>query len=166
MKSFIIAIICTFLVIPAALSAESGEENELSMADKAVAMTMRTMAKAILAKSDVPKLQKQEIDRINTLNDAQFAAHYAEMYSAIKMTRARYGFRKQMTKTQVIKAVSKLNEEKITDMIDSTPDEEVLKVYNDEVARLGKRMPDGNFYQKCRFIMDEVEQAISAYTSK
>lgn len=101
-------------------------KEEISLEDKIIGSTFKTLAKAFVALNDIGKLKKENIDKINKMDEDKFKKRYSQVYKVIKNLpdnlKSAFKISVQMSKEEVIKNMESLDKQKLYKVIDSIPD--------------------------------------------
>ncbi len=101
-------------------------QENASIGNRIIGSTFKTLAKAFVAMADINKLKKDNVDRLNKMEEERFRKQYAKVYGVIKdlppKLKVTYGITEHMTKEQAIKNIESLDKKKIYETIDSVPD--------------------------------------------
>jgi len=98
----------------------------LSPTDKVIASTFKMLAKGFVFTVDLNKLKQENIARISAMKDEKYKRRYLKAFTLMEELPAgileQYGLSENMTKEAAIKAVNRLNKEKVYILIDNVPD--------------------------------------------
>lgn len=101
-------------------------QQNISLEDKIIASTFKTLAKAFVAVADIEGLKRNSIHKVNNMKPEKFQKHYAKAYAAIKdlppSLKIAYGISLDMSKEQAIKNIDSLDKKKIYEAIEAIPD--------------------------------------------
>ncbi len=101
-------------------------DDKVSVGDKIIGSTFKTLARAFVVFVDINNLKKDNIDKLKKMNEEKFKHRYAGVYKAVKdlpvELKVSYGIIEGMTKEQAIKKIEPLDKKKIYEIIDSIPD--------------------------------------------
>ncbi len=104
-------------------------QENISMSDKIIVITFKSLAKAYAATANIEKLKKDSIDKIKKMNDDKFKRRYGQVYETLKdlppFLMVKYGITKDMTKEQAIGNIKSVDKKKIYEIIDSIPDKAI-----------------------------------------
>lgn len=125
-EKFIVVRIFFLLIMLLWFTSISHAQQKVSVEDRIIGSTFKTLAKAFVVVVDINKLKKCNIGKLNKMSEDKFQKRYAEVYDVLKdlpvNLKVSYGINAQMTKEQVIKHIESLDEKKIYEIIDSVPD--------------------------------------------
>lgn len=98
-------------------------QDDVTLQDKMISSTIKTLTKAFIAITDCHKI----VDKLNTIDEEVFKKRYAQLYeffaylpSDIKI---KYGISDRMTKEQMISRMISLDKNELYKSIDALPDE-------------------------------------------
>lgn len=96
------------------------------MQDKLIGAAFKGLARAFVALADVDKLKKENIRRLERMDENKFRKRFAKVYEAVRelpeSLRSAYGISEHMSRQQAINAVELLDKKRIYAIIDSVPD--------------------------------------------
>lgn len=142
MRIFILLIIFFF-----AFSLTCLAQEKESLVDRAIASTFKGLARAYITTTDVNKLKKDSIDKLDKMDEKKFSKRYAEVYEVIKelpiKLKSRYGVTEAMTKEQAIHNINSLDKKKIYEGIDAIPDTFIVKQFRQYLDK-EKQLVQGN----------------------
>ncbi|MEW6555961.1 MAG: hypothetical protein AB1349_01245 [Elusimicrobiota bacterium] len=120
--------------------------QEISMEDKMIGYTLKTLAKSYLAATDINKLKKNSIDKLIKIDNVKFQKQYAKVYEDLKNLpepiKAKYEITAKMTRKQAMRLIARMNKKKLYEIIDAIPH----KVIADRVKQsiTGKKEEKGS----------------------
>jgi hypothetical protein len=108
--------------------------DQVTVQERFVGGTFKTMAKAYIATADIRQLKDKNIKRIENMREDWFNKKYAEAYKVIQdlpsKIRTRYGIKANMTKAQAIAVIRSLDKKQIYEIIDQVPDPMISEQFN------------------------------------
>jgi hypothetical protein len=128
--------------------------------DAALGSVMRFMAIEMLNRLDYDGIRAQKSQEIRTWSDDQFAQYYAQAWPLISNCRVLHGFRAGMTKQEFAGEVARLTKPKAVAMINSIPDETIVREFRKETARLKDKIPQGSIDQQISWLLKEAERSL------
>lgn len=144
----------TILVLLTGLCFQSrifAQEN-VSMEDKIIGSTFKTLAKAFVAMTDINKLKKDNIDILNKMEEAKFRTRYAKVYGVIKdlppKLKASFRVTEHMAKEQAVKNIESLDKKRIYETIDSIPDTIIAKQFKRYLSEKQQEMQKSNIVKQ------------------
>lgn len=152
----------TILLLVAGLCFQScifAQEN-VSIEDKIIGSTFKTLAKAFAAMTDINKLKKNNIDRLNKMDEEKFRRRYAKVYEVIKdlppKLKASFRVTEHMTKEQVIKNIESFDKNKIYETIDSIPDTIIAKEFKQYLREKKQEIQKSNVVEQINNFWDKM----------
>jgi len=140
-------------------------EGKVSAEDRIAGSTFKTLAKAFVAITDVNKLKKNNIDRLNKMNEEKFKKRYAGVYQVIKDLPAElkvsYGITEAMTKEQVIKNIESLDKKKIYEMIDSIPDAIITNQFKQYLGEKKQEIQKSNLVEQINGFWNKILEKVN-----
>ncbi len=150
-------------------------EDRASAGDRIIGSTFKALAKAFVATADINRLKKNNIEKINKMNEEKFRKRYSGVYKIIKdlpvKLKVSYGITEAMSKGQAIRDIELLDKKKIYESIDSIPDTIIASQFKQYLSNKGHEIRKSsiveqinNFWNK---IMEKVNRAptVSKQTS-
>ena len=108
--------------------------EKVTVQDRMVGGTFKTMAKAYIAAADIGKLKEKNIQRIKIMREDWFEKQYAEVYAIIKDLppglKEKYGVTEGMSRGRAIGIIRSLDKKKICEIIDQIPDPVIHQQFN------------------------------------
>ena len=143
--------------------------EQVTVQDRVVGGTFKTMAKAYIATVDIRQLKDKNIKRVENMHDDRFEKKYAEVYKVIKglpsALRKKYGIRENMTKAQVIAVIRSLDKKQIYEIIDQVPDPMISQQFNAQFSQKDGA-PRENLTDQVRKIWEKVVAGVNAPPAK
>ena len=156
MRSGVIFIILFILLLRSAVLAE----DKISMGDKFIGATFKNLAKAYISVVDLKKLKKTNIEKIKAMDEEKFEKRYAKVFQVIselpKKVRTTYGINETMTKEQVTKKINSWDKKKICGIIDSIPEELIVKYFKEYVNKSKQNVKDSNLIDQVRSFWERI----------
>ena len=113
--------------------------EQVTVQERVVGGTFKTMAKAYIATADIRQLKDKNIKRVESMRDDWFAKKYAEVYKVIKdlppQLKAKYRIKEGMSKAQVIAVIRSLDKKQIYEIIDQVPDPMISQQFNAQFSQ-------------------------------
>lgn len=101
-------------------------QDKLGLDDRIIASTFKGLAKAFVASSDIKKLKKDGIAKLEKMDEEKFKARYRKVFAVIKnlppMLRLQYGITENLPPQQAIVNIRLLDKNRIYEAIDAVPD--------------------------------------------
>jgi hypothetical protein len=121
--------------------------EQVTVQERVVGGTFKTMAKAYIATADIRQLKEKNIKRVENMREDWFKKKYAEVYKVIKdlppKLRTKYGVKENMTKAQVIAVIRSLDKKQIYEIIDQVPDPMISQQFNAQFSQKDGEAKDG-----------------------
>jgi hypothetical protein len=113
--------------------------EKVTVQDRVVGGTFKTMAKAYIATADIRQLKDNNVKRVESMREDWFEKKYAEVYKVIKdlppALRAKYRVREDMSRAQVIALIRSLDKKQIYEIIDQVPDPMISQQFNAQFSQ-------------------------------
>jgi hypothetical protein len=139
--------------------------EKVTVQEKVVGGTFKTMAKAYIATADIRQLKDKNIKRVESMRNDWFAKKYAEVYKVIKdlppQLRTKYGVKENMTKARVVAVIRSLDKKQIYEIIDQVPDPMISQQFNAQFASKEGQSQEG-LTDRIRGIWDKVVAKVNA----
>ncbi|TRZ95808.1 hypothetical protein D4R78_02355 [bacterium] len=123
-------------------------EETPNLGDKLIASTFKTLAKTFVATADMNRLKKDNIRRLNKMDEAKFRKRYAKVYETIKglpiQMRLKYGITEGMTREQAIRSIESVDKPDIYRLINSIPDTFIIAEFKQYLSRTTQQMQNSN----------------------
>lgn len=123
-------------------------EDKASPSEALIGSTFKILAKAFVATTDIEKIKKENIAKLNKMDEEKFRARYAEVYQVIKSLppglKAEYAISPEMTRQQAIKDIKSFNKQKLYLMIDSVPDTIIARQFRQYLSQQGQAAKGDN----------------------
>ncbi len=114
-------------------------EEDLSVQDRAISSTLKILAKAYVASSDMDALKKKGVDDLKTMSEEKFRDKYQEVYIVIKDLpsdiKMDYAISGSMSKEQAVRIVEGLDKKKAYALIDAVPDQMVCAEFKKYLSK-------------------------------
>lgn len=139
-------------------------QEDISMADKIIAITFKSLAKAYTATVDIDRLKEDGIDKIKKMNDEKFQRRYSQVYAALKdvplFLKVKYGITKDMTKEQAIRSIKSADKKKIYEIIDSIPDKTICGQFKEYLNKNKQEIQRSNIIGQVNKIWNKMMEKI------
>lgn len=107
--------------------------EKTSVEDKAIGLTFKTLAKTFISITDIDKLKKSNISKIEKMDEGKFKKRYHKIYEALKelplSIRTAYGIEEDADKKEIIRMIEQLDKKEIYKMIAAIPDETIVSLF-------------------------------------
>ncbi|MFA6142047.1 MAG: hypothetical protein WC738_01985 [Candidatus Omnitrophota bacterium] len=122
--------------------------KENSTVGNRIGPAFKALAKAFVARADVDKLKRINIDKLDKMSEEKFKREYAEAYRIIKYLpfylRTTYKVSDTMTKWQAIRDIKSLDKKKLCEVIDSIPNTIIAREFEQYLNKERQNMRRGN----------------------
>ncbi len=143
-------------------------EERVSMEDRLIGSTFKTLAKAFVAVADINKLNKNNIDKLSKIDKYKFQSRYAKVYAVIKdlpyHLKTKYGITEHMTKEQVIKDIESLDKKRIYEIIDSIPDKIIANQFKQYLDNKKQGIQKSNMVKQINRFWNELIRKVNIST--
>jgi len=135
MNGFKVAIVRLILLLVISLGFQSCAfaVEKVSLQDKAIGSTFKTLAKGFVVVMNIDQFKKDNITQLNKLRPDKYRKKYAKVYEAIKELppnlKVKYGIMEDMPREQLIKEIESLDKKKMYEAIDSVPNTIIAKEF-------------------------------------
>ena len=117
--------------------------EEISLQDKAIGSTFKTLAKGFVAVMNIDKFKNDNISKINKLSPDKYKRKYAKVYEVIKELppelKIKYGIISDMPKELLINRIESLDKKKIYEAIDLIPNNIIAKEFKSILIKRNKQ---------------------------
>lgn len=114
-------------------------DQKLSVQDWTISSTLKILAKAYVASSDINALKKKGLAGLDAMSDERFRDKYQKVYLIIKDLpsdiKADYGISESMNKTQAVRIIEGLDKKKAYALIDAIPDQMVCAEFKKYLSK-------------------------------
>ncbi len=139
--------------------------EDVSLQDRMVGGTFKTMAKAYIATADVQVLKEKNIKRIEIMREDWFERQYADVYKVIKdlppRIKDKYRIKAGMTKAEAVTVIRSLDKRQINTIIDAIPDPVIAGQFNEQWRSEGDGTK-GDLMGRIQMIWGKVMAAVNA----
>jgi len=139
MKIKISLLLVTFLFLMP-LSAEAG------VGEKVIGTTIKTVVKGVVALTNLEKVKKKIVYKLDRMDEKEFRARYAKFYELIKDLpqdiKAKYKVTPRMTKLQMTKNIKSATKKEIYRIISRIPDKTAAALFKEYLREIGRK-PSG-----------------------
>jgi hypothetical protein len=119
-----LAAACIFFCVDLCIASGS-PAGKSGIQDRMIGSAFKALAKVFTASADIGKIQKENIRRIQKMDEAKFRRRYAAVYAKLKDCRAlasQYGLKESMSRQEAVVRIRLLSKESIYRAIDMVPD--------------------------------------------
>jgi len=152
LASFIIFTVILLLVTGLYFQGYLFAQEKVSIEDKIIGSTFKTLAMAFAVMADIDKLKKNNIEKLNKMDEEKFKRRYAKVYEVIKdlplELKVSYGITEHMSKEQVIKNIESFDKKKIYETIDFIPDKIIATQFKQYLSEKQQEMRKSNLVEQ------------------
>jgi hypothetical protein len=134
--------------------------EKVSLQDKAIGSTFKTLAKGFVVVLDIDKFKKDNISIINKLKPDKYKIKYAKAYEVIKELpdnlKIKYGIIEDMPREQLIKDIESLDKNKIYGLINSMPNTMIANEFKKYLNQKKKGGQDSNLVKEINEFWNKV----------
>lgn len=145
-------------------------QEKVSVEDKIIGLTFKTLAKALVVTVDIGKFKKNNIDKLNKMDKEKFKRQYAKAYEAIKdlpsKLKISYGIAEDMPKEQVIKDIESLDKKKIYETIDYIPDTIIAKQFKKYLSEKKQEIQKSSLVEEINKFWNKMLEKVNKPASK
>ncbi len=145
-------------------------QENVSMEDKIIGSTFKTLAKAFVVMADIEKLKKNNIDKLNKMDKDKFKRRYTKVYEVIKdlppKVKVSYGITEHMPKEQVITNIESLDKKKIYETIDSIPDTIIAKQFKQYLSEKKQEIQKSNMVEQVNKFWNKMIEKVNIHAIK
>jgi hypothetical protein len=98
-----------------------------------IGATFKALAKVFVLNTDIDKLKKDTIDKLNKMDNDKFRKRCAKVYGSIKdladFLKVKFGIAQYMPKGRIIKDIESLSKKEICETIDSIPNRIIVREF-------------------------------------
>ena len=135
-------------------------QDKISLEDKAIGLTFKILAKAFITTVDFNKFKKENIDKINKMDEEKFKKRYAKAYLVIKdlpsNIKNQYKIYESMDKKQAIINIGLLDKKKAYGIIDSIPDTLISEQFKLYLDKRKQKIQNSNVIQQVKKFWDKI----------
>lgn len=127
------------LIIILTISSHAFARQNVSVEDRIIGSTFKTLAKAFVAASDINRLKKDNIYKLSKMDNTKFQKRYAKVYPVIKelpeQLRMSYGISEYLGREEAIKDIESLDKLRLYEIIDAIPDTVIAAQFRQHLTR-------------------------------
>lgn len=142
-------------------------QEKINIGDKLIGATFKSLAKAYITVVDLKKLKKANIEKIKAMDEEKFEKRYAKVFLVInelpRKVKATYGINETMTKDQVVRKINSWNKKKICGIIDSIPEELIVKYFKEYINKSKQNVKDSNLIEQIRSFWERIIRRAAAF---
>jgi len=111
----------------------SGEAATLG--EKVIGKTIKTVVRLVVATTNIEKVKKKIVNKLNAIDDEEFKARYAGFYELIKDLppdiKAAYKVTPHMTRQEMIENIESVDKKEVYRIISRIPDKTVTDLFRE-----------------------------------
>lgn len=124
------AILCLFVFC---IQTSAFADEKISIEDRTISLTFKTLAKAFVSMADIEKLKKSNISKIEKMDDGKFKKRYGKIYGALRelplSIKTTYGIKEDMSKKEILQKIEPLDKKELYRIINAIPDETIARIF-------------------------------------
>ncbi|MDD5688560.1 MAG: hypothetical protein PHE88_12095 [Elusimicrobia bacterium] len=134
--------------------------EDVSMFDKMISITFKSLAKSYIATSDIDNLKKKNIDKLIKMDEKKFRKQYLKTYPDLQKLpqpiRTKYGITEKLTKKQAIKIFAKFDKKALYEIIDSVPHYLIAEKFKESIGMQQKGDKKTNIMESIKSKWDQI----------
>ena len=162
---FIVATLILMLVIGLSFQSYTFAQEKVRIEDMIIGSIFKSLAKAFVTTTDINKLKKDNIDKLNKMDADKFRRRYAKVLEVIKDLpsdfQISYGVSEQMTKEEVIKDIESFDKKKINEAIDSIPDTIIVKQFKKYLSEKKQEIQKGKLAEQINKFWNKIVDKVN-----
>ena len=162
---FIVVTLILILVIGLSFQSCAFAKEKVHIEDIIIGSIFKELAKAYVAVTDINKLKKDNIDKLNKMDTEKFQRRYAKVYEVIKDLppdlKVSYGVAEHMTKEQIIKNIESFDKKKINEAIDYIPDTIVVKQFRKYLSEKKQEIQKGKLVEQINKFWNKIIEKVN-----
>jgi hypothetical protein len=163
--SFIIFTVILLLVTGLYFQSYLFAQEKVNIEDMIIGSMFKILAKTFVVTVDIDKLKKNNIEKLNKMDEEKFKRRYAKVYEGIKdlpnELKVSYGITEHMPKEQVIKDIESFDKEKIYETIDSIPDKIIATQFKQYLSEKQQEMRKSNLVEQINKFWDKMTEKVN-----
>jgi hypothetical protein len=140
------------LVIGLSFQSYAFAQEKVSLQDKIIGSTFKTLARGFVAVVDINKFKRDSIKLINKKRPEKYKKEYAKVYEVLNELppelKTKYGIVENMSKEQVIKNIESLDKKKAYVLIDSVPNAIIAKEFKKYLREKKQEVQESNLVKE------------------
>ena len=134
--------------------------EKVSLQDKLIGSTFKTLAKGFVVVIEIDKFKKDNISKINRLKADKYKRRYAKVYESLKELppdlKIKYGIIEDMPREELIKDIESLDKNEIYELIDLIPDTFIAKEFKKYLNQNKQGIQDSNLVKEINKFWNKV----------
>lgn len=159
---YVAATLILLLVAGLYLQGNIFAQEKVSVEDKIIGSTFKSLAKAYVATADMEKLKKENIAKINKMDEEKFNRRYAKVYNAVKdlpeNLKKEYKITEDKSREQAIKDIQSLDKKQIYKALDAVPDTIIANNFKRYLNEKKEELQKTNLAQQINKVWDKITQ--------
>jgi hypothetical protein len=140
------------------------QEKTVTMEDKIISSTFKTLVKAYVATADLNKLKQKGIDKINKMEERKFKERYSEVYDALKdlpkNLKLEYKVTDHKSKSEAIEDIKSVDKTKIYKAIDAIPDTIIADNFRQYLAQKKEELQKTNLAEQINRLWNKIIEKV------
>ncbi|MBU1912038.1 MAG: hypothetical protein KKB22_00690 [Candidatus Omnitrophica bacterium] len=142
---------------------QASSSRKDSPKDAIFAFIFKILAKAYVSTTDIEILKKENIDRINKMDEESFHWFYLDFYehiSKVSFININYGLNEDISKEGAVSKIKSLDKQKLYAIIDSLPNEIIIGEFKRYLSNNNKQVPQINSVSQVRQSLGQMIESI------
>lgn len=152
--------ICAAFILLCALPYQAEcADKKIGAGDRAIASTFKALAKGFVFTVDLEKIKQENTARISAMKDEKYRRHYLKAFAFTQELpagiRQQYGLGENMTKEEAIKAIRRLNKERVYLIIDAVPDALIAREFRKYLSSVKRDIRESDLVAQINSFWDK-----------
>lgn len=108
-------------------------QEKPTLTDKVIGATFRTVMRVCIMTSNIDKLRANNVAKVKAMDDEAFVAKRNRVYDLVKdlpdNMKKEYAISPNMTRGEVVRAIGKLDKNRLQTIIDNLPDKALMRMF-------------------------------------
>lgn len=142
---------------------ESGVYNDVTSKDTVFAFIFKILAKAYISTADIEVLKKENINKINKMDEEGFHWLYLDFYehiSKVSFINVNYGLNEDISKEEAVSKIKLLDKQKLYAIIDSLPNEIIISEFKRYLSNNNRQVPQIDSVSQVRQSLGQMIESI------
>ena len=162
---FTVITLILILIIGLSFQSPAFAQGKVRIEDMIIGSIFKNLAKAFIAATDINKLKKDNIDKLNKMDANKFRRRYAKVFEVIKDLppdfKISYGVSEQMAKEQLIKDIESFDRRRMNEAIDSIPETIIVKQFKKYLSEKKQEIQKGKLTEQINKFWNKVVDKIN-----
>jgi len=136
-------LVCLVLIFVVTFFAGAYAQEHAGLNEKVIGMAFRTVMRVFVMASDIEQLKKNNIIKVNAMDDEEFIAKRARVYDLAKdlpeSMKKEYGISADITKAQAVKDIEKLDKNQVYRIIDGLSNKSLARMFKKARGRKAEK---------------------------